>query len=241
MIKNSQSQTGSAHIAIIIILISAILGLLGFVVWQNFIKQDVSINTDEGSVLEMPKETEQPAEDTLTYRSDVIGIEFKYPKEWIKVECDNTYVENPQNKVYFGTTNEGLGIVEGRSTPLCGDGSDFPPQMTFGIRDKASSDDVESRDSEEYYNKNAKSITEVTIDGRLAKKIVLIAGSDVIVPFAGSELTSYSINIGNGRVVGASYIRWPSQAYDSDLGGRDNSEVSRDKFINIVEKSLRFL
>lgn len=37
MIKNSQNQTGSAHIVIIIILVVAVIGLLGFIFWQNFI------------------------------------------------------------------------------------------------------------------------------------------------------------------------------------------------------------
>lgn len=37
MIKNSRMQTGSAHVIIVIILVVALLGALGFIFWQNFI------------------------------------------------------------------------------------------------------------------------------------------------------------------------------------------------------------
>lgn len=232
MIKNSSKETGSAHVVIIVILIVAIIGALGFVVWKNFLDTPDSSNTSKSVVT--PKNEETSKEDTLTYRSEAIGIEFKYPKDWIKVECDNTYVEDPQNRVYFGTTNEGLAIVDGESTQLCGGGSDFPPQMRFSIGNAPSAESIE------YYNENAESITEITIDGKVARKIVYIAGSDTIAPYSESETTSYSINIGNGRAVAASYIRWPSQTSDLS-GGRDNSEASKDKFIDVVEKSLRFL
>jgi hypothetical protein len=36
MIKNSSTQTGSAHVVIIIILVIALVGALGFVFWKNF-------------------------------------------------------------------------------------------------------------------------------------------------------------------------------------------------------------
>jgi len=42
MIKNSQKQTGSAHVVIIIILILALLGTLGFIFWQNYINKDLA-------------------------------------------------------------------------------------------------------------------------------------------------------------------------------------------------------
>lgn len=229
MIKTSLNQKGSAHVVIIVILVVALIGALGFVFWQNFMKNDTASNADKS--VDTSKNENKPKDDALTYRNDVIGIEFTYPKDWIKVECDNTNVENPQNQVYFGTTNEGLAIVDGKSTQLCGGGSDFPAQMRFGIVGVLSTDDAE------YYKKNAESISEVTIDGKVAEKIVFIAGSDAIAPYPGSEITSYSIDIGNGRAIGASYIRWPSQGGD----GRDNSETSRQKFIEVVEKSLRFL
>ena len=50
--KNISKQVGSAHIVIIVILAAAVIGLLGFVFWQNFIspkdvaKSEVSDTTD---------------------------------------------------------------------------------------------------------------------------------------------------------------------------------------------------
>lgn len=37
--KKSNNQTGSAHVVIIVILVLVIIGLLGFVFWQNFINK----------------------------------------------------------------------------------------------------------------------------------------------------------------------------------------------------------
>jgi len=36
--KNKNNQTGSAHLIIIITLVIALLGSLGFVFWQNFVQ-----------------------------------------------------------------------------------------------------------------------------------------------------------------------------------------------------------
>lgn len=47
-----QNQTGSALVIVIIILVTAILGVLGFVVWQNFLQPKATIETrqaDESS------------------------------------------------------------------------------------------------------------------------------------------------------------------------------------------------
>src|SRR5687768_8592152 len=113
MIRTSLNQKGSAHIVIIVILVIALLGVLGFVFWQNFMKSDTT--KDASKVTDTQKSENKPNAETLVYHSDSIGIEFKYPKDWIKIECDSTYVENPQNQVYFGTTNKGLAIVDGKS------------------------------------------------------------------------------------------------------------------------------
>ncbi|MDB5166970.1 MAG: hypothetical protein JWN26_115 [Candidatus Saccharibacteria bacterium] len=40
--KSRQSQAGSAHLVIIIVLVVALLGALGFVFWQNFINKPVA-------------------------------------------------------------------------------------------------------------------------------------------------------------------------------------------------------
>lgn len=46
MIKTSQNQTGSAHVLIVVILVVALLGALGFIFWQNLInKEKTKIDT----------------------------------------------------------------------------------------------------------------------------------------------------------------------------------------------------
>lgn len=90
MIKNSQNQIGSAHIVIIVILVLAIIGALGFVVYRNFISKDtqsnnvpVSKNNDQREALPVTKE----------FRSQRHNITFKYPSSWTVVE--NIQVDSP--------------------------------------------------------------------------------------------------------------------------------------------------
>lgn len=51
--KTSKSQSGSAHLIIIIILVVALLGALGFVFWQNFVNKTdvVSGNTSSNKTI----------------------------------------------------------------------------------------------------------------------------------------------------------------------------------------------
>jgi archaellum component FlaF (FlaF/FlaG flagellin family) len=218
MIKNSHSQTGSTHAVIIIILVLALLGTLGFVFWQNFTSNDEANNTSTTI------ETERaPMKNTNTYRNESIGIEFEYPKEWLKVECDNTYIENPSDTVYFGTTDEGLAIVDGKDTQLCGGGSDFPPQMTFAIRTKDEN------------GPSPTNPTKVSIDGRAAKKSVGVTGPDSIMP--GLESTGYFVELDDNKYVIFSYSRFPEMVE----GERDNSQASRDLFTKMIEEDLKFI
>lgn len=225
MIKASRGQTGSAQVVIITILIVAILVVLGFVFWQNFIKKDVASNiettTEYGEANDQRSNT-----DRLTYRNDSIGIEFTYPKDWIKVECDDTYIANPQNRVYFGTNEAGLGIVDGSDANICGGGTDFPPQMAFEINDN---------DDEYREHGHAQPFTVVEIDGIDARKSVTVGSSDSIPP--GLERTQYVVDINDTQHVVFSYARFPDVTSDP----RDNSEASRQMFIDLVENSLKFL
>jgi hypothetical protein len=222
MIKSYSKQTGSAHIIIIVVLAVALLGTVGFVFWQNFTQ-----SKDTTGTVNVPKEENKQNADMLVYHSDPIGIEFTYPKDWIKVECDNTYPENnPLNKVYFGTTNEGLGIADGKSTQLCGGGSDFPPQMAFSLRENI---------DEGLYLDYAESATDVMIDGVRAKKYAGLTDSKSIMP--GLESTTYLIKKTSSLYITASYNRFP----EITSGSRDNSEATKQKFIDVVEKSLRLL
>ncbi len=53
MINKNLSQKGSAHVVIVVILVVALLGVLGFVFWQNFINK--SSSTDIDSTQNQPK------------------------------------------------------------------------------------------------------------------------------------------------------------------------------------------
>lgn len=57
MIHNPRNQTGSAHVLITITLIVAIFGLLGFVVWQNFINKPA--DSKQASTSEQSKVTQE--------------------------------------------------------------------------------------------------------------------------------------------------------------------------------------
>ncbi|HET8884515.1 MAG TPA: hypothetical protein VFM68_03525 [Candidatus Saccharimonadales bacterium] len=218
MVKNYSSQNGSVFAVITVVLVIAIVGVLGLVLWQNFINKSDATNTNIA--------VNTPEDDTLTYRNESIGVEFTYPKEWIKLECNDMYVENPQNQVYFGTTNEGIAIIDGKSTQLCGGGSDFPPQMFFKVVDN----------SDEYAELGHISpFTNVKIDGKDARKSVTVAGRETIM--SGLESTRYYIDINSTQHITIGYNRYP----ETNGGLRDNSESSRQKFVDVVEKSLRFL
>jgi len=81
MIKNSQNQTGSAHVVVIIILLIAVLGLLGFVFWQNFIVPNVkTVDQPNLSQQEAKPESESVADLNEGYFVlDDWSIKFKIP------------------------------------------------------------------------------------------------------------------------------------------------------------------
>ena len=73
-------QTGSAHVVIIAILVIAILGLLGFVFWQNFIEKK---NTITPTTTSTTKDTvTDPYAGWQTYTSKYLGFSVQYPSDW---------------------------------------------------------------------------------------------------------------------------------------------------------------
>lgn len=58
MINKTLSQKGSAHVVIIVILVIALLGALGFVFWQNFIDEDISHNADTSETTKNNQDTQ---------------------------------------------------------------------------------------------------------------------------------------------------------------------------------------
>jgi hypothetical protein len=72
MIKRSSSQTGSAHIVIIIVLVIALLGELGFVAWR----------TMSDRAAESARKEEAKVVKYRTYKNDTHGFSFEYPSTW---------------------------------------------------------------------------------------------------------------------------------------------------------------
>jgi hypothetical protein len=63
VIRNTRNQIGSAHVIIIIILVVAVLGLLGFVFWQNYIVQNVKTKDQPDLSQQKSKPESESAED----------------------------------------------------------------------------------------------------------------------------------------------------------------------------------
>lgn len=87
-----QSQKGSAHVIIIVILVVALLCTLGFVFWQNFIKKDEPAKQADTTKTETKEEEKaEVAKNTKTYDRD--GYSFEYPNQGWKLEEKNDYYE----------------------------------------------------------------------------------------------------------------------------------------------------
>lgn len=84
--KKSNNQNGSAHIVIIIILVVALLGTLGFVLWQNFLKpknDTVGVKSvPTSTVTKITPSAPNPYTNWQTYSSDRAGFSIKYPTDW---------------------------------------------------------------------------------------------------------------------------------------------------------------
>ncbi len=97
--KTRVSQTGSAHIVIVIILVVALLGALGFILWQNIINPKSATETVQTSTT---TETEEVSEEDavvpdtidLTLNKEAISIDVsdaKYDDIVAEVDASNGY------------------------------------------------------------------------------------------------------------------------------------------------------
>lgn len=97
MIKNPQTQAGSAHVVIVIILVVALTGALGFIFWQNFMKTETDTSEPVATTeIEESSETDKYV-DWGTYESARDGYSIKYPKDWIVIketDQDGPYIRN---------------------------------------------------------------------------------------------------------------------------------------------------
>jgi len=117
MITTSQKQKGFAHAVLIIGLIIALIGTLGFIFWQNFIHEDpVVTKTETVKVDEVAADEEQNKipDGWTEYKNAKTGVSFLHPLTWsvednstedfglsLSVKSDD-FVETP-NSAYGGT------------------------------------------------------------------------------------------------------------------------------------------
>jgi hypothetical protein len=89
MINKTLSQKGSAHVVIIVILVIALLGTLGFVFWQNFIHKDTLDTSNTAKVESKQENTNENAKKSdqltlsdwaikFTISSSLTSTEVKY-------------------------------------------------------------------------------------------------------------------------------------------------------------------
>lgn len=75
---DKQKRDGSAHVVIIVVLVIALVGMLGFVFWQNIVNKKDSI--DNATQTENSSKKSTPEVTTRTFTID--PITFDTPKSW---------------------------------------------------------------------------------------------------------------------------------------------------------------
>ncbi|MDB5159863.1 MAG: hypothetical protein JWO99_126 [Candidatus Saccharibacteria bacterium] len=110
--KKSNSQTGSAHAIIIILLVVAILGLLGFVFWQNFIqKKDTTPATSTPTTTTTTTTTTTPKTTATSLVLTSYAVEVPYDSS------TDTYSVTP---VTAGSFAGGYTVYSKKVTDACG-------------------------------------------------------------------------------------------------------------------------
>lgn len=79
--RKMNSQTGSAHVVIVTVIVVALLGALGFVFWNNFMKKDnvVPQNKSKPKVESFCSDKENVAAEAGTFCSEDVGIKLAVP------------------------------------------------------------------------------------------------------------------------------------------------------------------
>lgn len=95
--KNRLQESGSAHVAVVVVLIVALIGALGFIFWQNFIQRkdsDTSTNTTQSA----------KSEDTRSVESRALALNqwgVSVPLTEDDPEYVSTYEKNTDEEVYL--------------------------------------------------------------------------------------------------------------------------------------------
>lgn len=136
-------QQGSAQIVVIILLVVALLGSLGFIAWQNFFSKNATTTQTQTQLTQREQEQDGPAEDTvgglpengtitgsLTYPSDVIPDDITIYAE--NLETGEQYITSEHlkdAKYEYGVGYE-LGVRPG-SYNVYGVRKDFPDTRAY--------------------------------------------------------------------------------------------------------------
>lgn len=116
MIIHTSKQTGSAHVVIIVTIVVALVGALGFAFWKNFM-QPSGIQASQ----EQPEKTSQPkkaepvctgdfVEEDGVFCSESVGVEFKIPDLFV-----DKFKKGKNYEVYKGPMESAEGTLTGKS------------------------------------------------------------------------------------------------------------------------------
>src|SRR6476469_2643231 len=93
-------QKGSIHVIIIAVLATALLGMLGFVFWQNFIHKSspVTLSTAPSKKAESSKnnlnQDNQTKVAVKSFTSPLSGFTVQYPSDWLVTSDGKIFTNN---------------------------------------------------------------------------------------------------------------------------------------------------
>lgn len=213
--SNKKHKWIAITLAIVLIAVAAMAAFL--IVQQSQQNHTPSQETASPSAPadeEEEQESPQPELSDTPYENSQLGFSLRYPEEWIIVECEG------RPNVYFGSDERGVGMTDGASI-LCGGGTDFPAQVSVRTEEKADAERALA----------SQQPTTVTIDGQEVQKVTYTNSAESLHPHL--ENTMYFVERENDYVV-FRYAKWPAGA------DYDTSEESKNKFIHMMEETLRF-
>jgi hypothetical protein len=113
MIKNYQKQSGSALVVVIVIAVVAILGALGYVIWNNFFG---SINTETEQVVTQPNTPSDNVSDENILTINNWGIQFAISDslQSTKVMYNERSTNDEPPRNYYAFTTERIQRLGGK-------------------------------------------------------------------------------------------------------------------------------
>lgn len=255
--RKNKYQTGSAHVIIIVILVIALIGALGFVFWNNFFKKEpaVSQKKDTPKVKDFCSAGEDTAAQNGTFCSKEIGVKFTIPSIFVNklVKADNYEVsegpldpnikksagtsENVYRATISGTDNFTLTVAQ---EPLRTGYVDVGHLLRNTYYDQATGDLTLVNSPASHYD----SITNTTtVTGSFSKgEIVPSFNVDGVRFFEGSggdagQIKNVYFGIINNKIV---KISLEHEAYMGDPAN-DPTTIDADKVFDELDKSIKAL